>query len=611
MARSRFRLALGAAALGVALLATACGGSSAGGTPQQGGVATWAEAPTASPDWIFPFIDPSHNEVNNTYQFQYLMYRPLYWIGNGDQPSQLNTDLSLAQTPVYTGNQVVINLKNYTWSNGEKLTPADVEFFLNMLFAEKKKFAWYVPGEFPDNVKSVQTTGPSQVTMTLDGTYSPDWFTGDQLFEITPMPQAWDKTSDGAAAGSGGCATDQSKCDAVYNYLLNKNKDVSAYATDPIWSVVDGPWKLKSYTTDGAADFVPNPKYSGPDKPKLDGFNEIPFTTPTAMYNAELAGKQINVGQVPQTNLPKRDPNSSSLVPATNPFGDSYTLTPMYVWGWAYSQLNYANPSTGPAVQQQYVREALQETVDQLTDSAVAWRGYAVPTSGPVPTEPSTQYVPAIQHTNNGEGPYAFNIGNAKKLLTSHGWTEQNGVMTCTDAGTGANQCGSGVQAGTKLSLTLDYSNANTSLSEQAQQWKSDASQAGIQINLSGQQFNSLISNVTTCPTNASTCDWQIADWGYYTYTAVPAGNLFFINGSAANYGSYRDPQMSGLVNATLHSAAQSTFDSYETYAAQQLPAAINMPNPYKVFAVSSNLHGVAPLNPTARITPETWYFTK
>ena len=611
MARSRFRLALGAAALGVALLATACGGSSAGGTPQQGGVATWAEAPTASPDWIFPFIDPSHNEVNNTYQFQYLMYRPLYWIGNGDQPSQLNTDLSLAQTPVYTGNQVVINLKNYTWSNGEKLTPTDVEFFLNMLFAEKKKFAWYVPGEFPDNVKSVQTTGPSQVTMTLDGTYSPDWFTGDQLFEITPMPQAWDKTSDGAAAGSGGCATDQSKCDAVYNYLLNKNKDVSAYATDPIWSVVDGPWKLKSYTTDGAADFVPNPKYSGPDKPKLDGFNEIPFTTPTAMYNAELAGKQINVGQVPQTNLPKRDPNSSSLVPATNPFGDSYTLTPMYVWGWAYSQLNYANPSTGPAVQQQYVREALQETVDQLTDSAVAWRGYAVPTSGPVPTEPSTQYVPAIQHTNNGEGPYAFNIGNAKKLLTSHGWTEQNGVMTCTDAGTGANQCGSGVQAGTKLSLTLDYSNANTSLSEQAQQWKSDASQAGIQINLSGQQFNSLISNVTTCPTNASTCDWQIADWGYYTYTAVPAGNLFFINGSAANYGSYRDPQMSDLVNATLHSAAQSTFDSYETYAAQQLPAAINMPNPYKVFAVSSNLHGVAPLNPTARITPETWYFTK
>jgi peptide/nickel transport system substrate-binding protein len=611
MARSRFRLAVGAAVLGVALLATACGGSSAGGTPQQGGVATWAEAAGAPPNWIFPFIDPSHNEVNNTYQFQYLMYRPLYWVGVGDQPSKLNTDLSLAQPPVYTGDKVVINLKNYSWSNGEKVSPTDVEFFLNLLMAEKSKFAWYVAGEFPDNVKSVQATGPSQVTLTLDGSYSSDWFTGNQLFQLTPFPQAWDKTSDSAAAGSGGCAGDESKCAAVYDYLLAKNKDVSGYATDPVWSVVDGPWRLKSYTAEGAADFVPNPKYSGPDKPKLDGFNEVPFTTQEAMYNAELAGNQVNVGQVPQNNLPKRDPKSSSLVPATSPLGKNYTLTPMYVWGWAYALLNYANPTIGPAVRQQYVREALQETVDQVTDAAVAWRGYAVPTSGPVPTAPATQYVAPNQHDNNGLGPYPFNIGNAKKLLTSHGWTAQNGVMTCTDPGTGNNQCGNGVGAGTKLSLTIGFNSANTPLSEQVQQWKSDASQAGIELNLSGQGFNSLVTSVSTCPTNSSTCDWQIADWGYYTYSAVPAGNLFFLNGSAANYGSYRDQQMSQLVNATLRDAAQRTFNSYESYAAQQLPGAINVPDPYKVYAVSSNLQGVAPLNPTARFTPENWYFTK
>ncbi|HEV3361762.1 MAG TPA: ABC transporter substrate-binding protein [Pseudonocardiaceae bacterium] len=611
MARSRFRLALGVLALGAALLATACGGSSSGGTPQQGGVATWAENPTATPDWIFPFIDPSHNEVNNTFQFQYLMYRPLYWIGVGNQPSKLNTDLSLAQAPVYTGDKAVINLKDYSWSNGEKVSPTDVEFFLNMLLAEKSKFAWYVKGEFPDNVKSVQTTGPSQVTLTLDGTYSPDWFTGNQLFELTPMPAAWDKTSDSAAAGSGGCATDESRCAAVYNYLLAKNKNVTGYATDPLWSVVDGPWKLKSFTSEGAADFVPNPKYSGPDKPKLDGFNEVPYTTQEAMYNAELAGNQVNVGPVPTNNLPKRDPNSSNLVPATSPLGKNYTLTPMYVWGWAYALLNYANPTIGPAVQQQYVREALQETVDQITDAAVAWRGYAVPTTGPVPTNPSTDYVSQNQHANNGLGLYPFNIGNAKKLLTSHGWTLQNGVMTCTDAGTGDNQCGSGVAAGTKLAITIEYNNSNTSLSEQVQQWKSDASQAGIQLTLDGQQFNTLISDVTTCPSNSSTCGWQLADWGYYTYGAVPAGNLFFLPDSAANYGSYRDQLMPQLINATLHDAAQSTFSAYETYAAQQLPGAINVPNPYKVYAVSANLQGVAPLNPSARITPETWYFTK
>jgi hypothetical protein len=68
---------------------------------------------------------------------------------------------------------------------------------------------------------------------------------------------------------------------------------------------------------------------------------------------------------------------------------------------------------------------------------------------------------------------------------------------------------------------------------------------------------------------------------------------------------------MTQKVNATLHDASQSTFAAYETYAAQQLPGAINVPDPYKVYAVSSNLHGVAPMNPSARITPETWYFTK
>ncbi|HEX4225305.1 MAG TPA: hypothetical protein VHZ97_23280, partial [Pseudonocardiaceae bacterium] len=113
------------------------------------------------------------------------------------------------------------------------------------------------------------------------------------------------------------------------------------------------------------------------------------------------------------------------------------------------------------------------------------------------------------------------------------------------------------------------------------------------------------------CPTDSATCGWQIGDWGYYTYNAVPAGNLFFLPNSEANYGSYRDPKMNQLVNATLHDSAPSTFSAYESYAAEQLPATINVPDPYKVYAVSSNLHGVTPLSPNTRITPESWYFTK
>ncbi|HEX4222313.1 MAG TPA: peptide ABC transporter substrate-binding protein, partial [Pseudonocardiaceae bacterium] len=188
MARTRLALALGAAALAGAALVTACGGgsSSSGGTPINGGVLNYAEVAGASPAAIFPFVDGADSLTNNTIQFQYLMYRPLYWQGSGTSPN-VDYTKSLAQKPTYTGNQVVVNLKNYSWSNGEKVDATDVMFFMNMLAVEKTKFGQYVKGEFPDNVTNVQATGPEQVTFTLDKAYSPDWFTGNQLYQVTPF----------------------------------------------------------------------------------------------------------------------------------------------------------------------------------------------------------------------------------------------------------------------------------------------------------------------------------------------------------------------------------------------------------------------------------------
>ena len=63
------------------------------------------------------------------------------------------------------------------------------------------------------------------------------------------MPLAWDVTSLGAKPGSGGCTTDSkadnwAKCKAVYTFLTAQAKQSSTYATSPLWSVVNGPWKL-------------------------------------------------------------------------------------------------------------------------------------------------------------------------------------------------------------------------------------------------------------------------------------------------------------------------------------------------------------------------------
>ena len=48
-----------------------------------GGTATYALPPSNTPNYIFPFASSTYFSVVNSEDFQYLMYRPLYWFGNG------------------------------------------------------------------------------------------------------------------------------------------------------------------------------------------------------------------------------------------------------------------------------------------------------------------------------------------------------------------------------------------------------------------------------------------------------------------------------------------------------------------------------------------------
>ena len=88
--RLRGMLAVGVAAL---VLAAGCsgGGSSgssvpAGGTPVKGGTAVFAETPSTTPNYIFPFVASAYISDGNIQDFQHLMYRPLYWFGSSGRP---------------------------------------------------------------------------------------------------------------------------------------------------------------------------------------------------------------------------------------------------------------------------------------------------------------------------------------------------------------------------------------------------------------------------------------------------------------------------------------------------------------------------------------------
>jgi peptide/nickel transport system substrate-binding protein len=615
-------LAAAGAVAAMAMVAAGCSSSgsssssagSSGGTPISGGTASVALPPGTTLSWIFPFYAITNSSVYNSEQFQWLMYRPLYMFGNNTGSNvAINYPLSPANAPVYSngGKTAVVNMKGWKWSNGETVDANSVVFYMNMIEAEKANWYATTPGLLPDNVASFKATGPNQVTFNLNKAYSSIWYTYNQLAELTPMPMSWDVTSLTGKPGSGGCIADTAadhwaKCKAVWAFLTAQSKTASTYATSPLWSVVDGPWKLSSYSTTGNVTMVPNKAYSGSPKPKLAAVKFVPYTADSTEYTALKTG-QISIGYVPSADLPPKPANA--VLPATNPVGSNYNLQPFYSFGIYYAQPNFNNPTVGPMVRQLYMRQALQRVFDQPGINKAIFRGYSVPDSGPVPnTPPGNQWTPSIQTTNSDQGPYPFDVAKAKSLLTSNGWSETGGVMTCQDPA----KCGTGIKQGQQAKFTFVYSTGNAGVTSQWETYKSDASKAGIDINLVGQTFNTIIGQSAPCAPMGPKCAVQVFAFGGWAFNGPgfePTGEPLFATGAGSNSGNYSNPTMDQLINATHTSSSIATFHNYATYGANQLPF-IWAPNPYAIQAVSSKLHNVT-FNALYTLLPEYWYFTK
>ncbi len=620
------RAGIFAVVLSLGAVAAACGSSSSsGGSDASASTTTayWAEQPQTPPNYIFPFMSLAFFSVNNSEQFQYLMYRPLYWFGNGATPD-LNPSLSLADAPTYSNNNttVVVNLKPYKWSNGETLTAQNVMFWMNMLHAQKANWAGYAPGTIPDDLKTVTVNSPTQLTFTLTAPVNSYWFTYNQLSQITPMPNAWDITAVGGAPNSGGCAaapygTADTQCTAVYTFLSKQagydpanpnatNNSLSTYATNPIWQVVDGPFRLTSFDASGNVTMVPNPTYSGPVKPTIKKFVELPFTSDPAEFNALVGGK-IDVGYLPFQDI--TTPTTNALVPGpNNPRLSNFNLDPLY--GWAINYFPYNFNSTGDSgnagkiFKQLYFRQAMQLMVDQPLYNQKIFKGYSVGTYGPVPSQPANSFVSTLVKNN----PYPYNPSKAISLLKDHGWkVVPNGTSTCQSPGTGSNQCGAGIPAGAQLSFNIQYASGLEATTQLMTAEKSEWSQAGINIDLSQASFNTVIGNSTPCP---SGCSWEMANWGagwIFSPDYYPTGEEIFQTNAGSNSGSYSDPTNDANIAAT--NSTQVPLTQYENYLAQQLPVVFqpNAGNPITEYL--KGMTGVTPQNVFNSLNPEAWRF--
>lgn len=601
----------GVAAL--AITAAACGGSgtttngaaASGGTPTKGGTATYALPPSTTPNYIFPFDSSTYFSVVNSEYFQYLMFRPLYWFGNGSSPT-LNNSLSLAEAPTYKGNQITVHLKGWKWSNGETVSANNVVFWIHMMQAvATSDWGAYVPGGFPSNVSNVRAVNASEVQMTMNKAYNPQWFTYNELSQITPMPEAWDKT----ASGPSHCTTTVSDCAAVYSYLDSQSKAMSSWASSPIWSIVDGPWKLTSFNSDGNSTFVPNPSYSGPNKAHLDKFQEVPFTTENAEYNVLQAGaaggsQKIDVGYLPTTDAPTKPANATV---GHNPL-NGYTLDPLYTWGINYFPLNYQSTTgNGPIINQLYFREALQYLMNQKAVIDGPLHGYGQYTVGPVGSYPPNPY---LSSQGKAGDPFPYNPGKAKQLLSGNGWkVTPNGTTTCTDP----SKCGAGVKAGQGLSFTLPYATGTSWIESEMTQLQSNASQLGIKITLEPKPFNQVTALAApNCKVAHTSCNWDMGNWGGgWTFVPdyYPSGETLFLSGSGANSGGFNSSQNDSLINATLTTNSMTPMDNWQDFLAKQVPVIWQPNGVYELTEITNNLRGVIPQSTTLNLNPENWYF--
>jgi peptide/nickel transport system substrate-binding protein len=605
------RLAVPVAALALAVAGAACsGGSSSGaigtgaavnGHAQHGGTVTvgWENA---TPNFIFPLV-PATNTDGYNVNLSEQMWPYLVYSGDGAK-SIVNPQNSLYSSITYSDNdtKVTIGLKHWNWSDGVPITSRDFTFVYNLLKANVPNWNLYVPGLFPTDVASVATPDSHTVVLNLTHSYNPSFYTEDVLTTIPLLPQhAWDKTSVSGKVGNYDETTAGAK--AVYSFLQQQGGQMSTFDTNPLWKVVDGPWQLSQFVpSTGYYVYVPNKHYSGPQKAYLSKVVNEPFTTDTAELDELRAGSSLDVG-----NLPFNDLRQVGILKS-----EGYSIAAVQVAGVAEIMPNLYNATVGPILRQLYIRQAMEDLINRPQIVSKVYEGYADPGNGPIPLSANGPWASPLEKSG---GPYRYSPSTATALLKSHGWkVAPGGTSTCQRPGTGGSDCGAGITAGQPLSFQLVYSSGVAGMDEQNAAIQSSEEQGGVKIALKSEPFNTIAGTVGTCTASsapASTCGWQLADFGYDPYTGpFPSGAGFFNTGGYNNLGGYSDPEMNQLINNTEYGSSPQTFFTYEDYAARQLPW-LWIPNADYIFVYRSNLAGFAPLNPFSGSTnPQDWYYT-
>ncbi len=576
---------------------------------KKAGTITWALAPGATPNWIFPVVPSASSSVFNIFTFIWEMWRPLVWTVYGTVPEPY-WPMSLINPPTYSngGKTITVSFKrSYKWSNGQPITANDLLFFIDLVKAAIKEspanWEGYVPGHFPDNLVSTSEPNASTLVMNLSAPVNPTWFTDDYLGlgPIIPVPSTvWAKES---ASGpvirpSGWTPAIMTK---IYDYLITQAKSLSTYAANPLWQVVDGPYKLSAYNaTTGGFTMMPNTSYGGPHVTPQSDFQGVPFTSNAAEFNAIRAGA-IDVAYVDQDDVPQ--------LPQVLRLGYSYFGEPDFATVFAAYNFKDATGDFDNIISQLYIRQALAHLEDEQGWITAFMHGAGTPAYGPIPAYPQSPFLPADAATD----PYPFSVSSAVSILKAHGWTiNPGGADVCSSPGTGASNCGAGIPAGTKLAWNYIYSTSPALIGDQATDFVSKASQAGIHITLSSSNFNYIIANYLDPSAPANENKWAMQDFGGETDEPYATTFGLFNTGGPSQVGDYSNPTADALINASITSGNPAAVRNEASFLTMNQPVQFQ-PNPDFIWAWKNTLSSTLPQmweNLTQYYaTPEFWYF--
>lgn len=577
------------------------------GAPAFGGTLSIAEAPGAGPAYIFPVTPAADSSVYTTYQFDYYMWRPLWWSPRGDEAT-VDYRQSMAGPPVFSNRNktVTIHLRRWKWSDGTPVTSTDLAFDYWLVKAavaiNPSNDGDFTPGLYPDNVRSVATPSPTTFVIHFNRSYNASFEFLAQLAgaPLIPLPaQAWARRS---TTGRIIPFRNMRNAKAIYRFLAAQSERPETYATNPLWQVVDGPYRIASFNAaTGANALVANRSYSGPVTPHIARIADVAFRSTSAEFAQLLAGK-LDFGYVDGSDLAQVGLLESR----------GYNVWGYPDMGFSYIAYNFHDP-TGDfdrIIGQLYIRQALAHLQDEraVIHDKATFDGAAAPAFDAVPVIPKTPFTPRDALAN----PYPSSVREARDILRSHGWkVVPGGTTTCRDAGTAAHQCGAGIPAGTALSWDLVYSSSPSVIGSQDAAWATHAKQVGIEIKLVPGTFNYILGRLSDVLDPANEKLWAMEDFGGFADDLYPTTSELFDTTGPYNQGGFSSDRLDRASAASQFSLGKGALAAELALVADQQPG-LFQPVPDLVYAIKDTLSGPPASFEDAsqyRYSPEYWYF--